>query len=61
VVRQGDEQLTLLADLLNSLNRTNQGPVTNNDDNELGSGSLFLKSNTAYWPRTLQLEARFHF
>jgi hypothetical protein len=53
--------LTLLADLLNSLNRTNLGPVTNNNDNELGTGSLFLKSNTAYRPRTLQLEARFQF
>jgi hypothetical protein len=51
----------LLADLLNSLNRTNLGPVTNNNDNELGTGSLFLKSNTAYRPRTLQLEARFQF
>ncbi|HEY3989912.1 MAG TPA: carboxypeptidase-like regulatory domain-containing protein [Acidobacteriaceae bacterium] len=52
--------LTLLADLLNSLNRTNLGPVTNGNDNELGAG-LFLKSNTAYRPRTLQLEARFQF
>jgi hypothetical protein len=34
-------------------------PVTNNGDNELGTGSLFLKSNTAYRSRTLQLEARF--
>jgi hypothetical protein len=53
--------LILLADLLNSLNRTNLGPVTNNNDNELGAGSLFLKGNTAYRPRTLQLEARFQF
>ena len=33
-------------------------PVTNNGDNELGTGSLFLKSNTAYRSRALQLEAR---
>ena len=58
---QEKSNLTLLADLLNSLNRTNLGPVTGNNDNQLGTGSLFLKSNSAYRPRTLQLEARFQF
>ncbi|MFP5232994.1 MAG: carboxypeptidase regulatory-like domain-containing protein [Acidobacteriota bacterium] len=49
--------LTLRCDLINAFNHTNWGPITN----DIGSGTNFGFSTSAYNKRYLQLGARFEF